>query len=445
MKWHPATLMIRTWAFCVALFLVLPFELTNRQFTFYGGFILVLFLASFCLGALVQSPIIAQTRADHIVPPDFTKADRVIAVVALVAIAMQLIELRNGAGFDLQAAYDIRNERSINFINGVQSGSSIAFQIGFLTAPIAYIAIAKEVIFYQHLRYGRILLFGFGPLLTSALALGGRGPLLWAVMMFIFALIVRRFVARKSNHMKKRLEPRQLVAYAFIGVLALASMNYFVQVFILRAGGDEATAAALGIVSDIWGIQFSGPVADAMVSTIGSGNTYLIFVFSWYLIQGMVISNEVFTSYSGPPMLSLYGIEILLALVRRFDPDFVAQGFMAIDAVQAYGFLTSAFGTLYVDYWFFGFPVAALWGYLAAIVYRKTRTSPDGRWLLAAPFIIQGIICSLINTPFGLTNGFTTHVWLLVIFLLAKPKRLGVGAPRELSRSGHLAPLGEFA
>jgi oligosaccharide repeat unit polymerase len=446
MKWHPASLMIRTWLLCFALFLLLPFELTSRVMTFYGFFILILFIGAFCAGALLQSPVIAQRRAAYLVPPDFKVADRIIAAVALIAIAALLFDLRSGAGLDLAAAYEIRGERSVAFINGTQSGSSLAFQVGFLTAPIGYVAIAKEVIFYDRLRYGRLLLFGFGPLLASALALGGRGPLLFAIVMFVLAMIVRRAaVAERPANQKRKLSSGQIVAGLFITVLGLAAMNYFVQVFVLRAGGAEATAMALDIVGDVWGINFSGPVATAMVNTLGSGNTYLIFVFAWYLIQGMVISNEVFTSYSGPSMLSLYGIEVLLAVARRFNLQVIVDGFTALNEINAFGFVTSAFGTLYVDYWFFGLPVAALWGSLTALVYRKSRTSMDARWFLAVPFIIEGILFSLINTPLGLTNGFTTHFWMLVVFLVAKPKRVPVATPHPASPATHLAPLAEFA
>jgi oligosaccharide repeat unit polymerase len=446
MKWHPASLMIRTWLLCFALFLLLPFELTSRVMTFYGFFILILFIGAFCVGAFLQSPLIAQRRAAYLVPPDFRIADRVIAAVALISIVALLFDLRSGAGLDLAAAYEIRGERSVAFINGTQSGSSLAFQIGFLTAPIGYVAIVKEVIFYDRLRYGRLLLFGFGPLLSSALALGGRGPLLFAIVMFVLAMLVRRFaVSEKPARQKRKLSGSQILATVFIGVLGLASMNYFVQVFILRAGGTDATAMALDIVGDVWGINFSGPVAMAMINTLGSGNTYLIFVFAWYLIQGMVISNEVFTSYSGPSMLSLYGIEVLLAVARRFNLQVIVDGFTALNEINAYGFVTSAFGTLYVDYWFFGLPVAAMWGALATMVYRKARTSMDARWLLAVPFVIEGILFSLINTPLGLTNGFTTHFWMVIVFLVAKPKRMPVAAARPASPATHLSPLAEFA
>jgi len=427
MKWHPASLMIRTWAVCFAVFLILPFDLVYRSLSLYGFMILGLFLAAFCIGSLLKTPVLVQRHAEWIDLPDFKKADLVIAVVAIIAIAAQVIELRAGAGFDLQAAYDIRNERSIGFINGTQSGSSLAFQIGLLTSPIGYIALAKELIFYEKTRWFRLALFGLGPLVTSALALGGRGPLLFAIVISVLALITRRFISRQ--HKPKREKRSSSTVALIIGgiVVFLISMNYFIEVFIVRAGGADATGVALQTVGEIWGVQLSGERAEFMVRVFGAGTSYLIFVFSWYLIQGMVICNEVFTSYDGPSMLGLYGNEIALAVARRLNSELVVDGFLGLNRLNAYGFVTSAFGTLYVDFWFFGIVVSGIWGYIAGIVYKMSRTSSDGRWLLVVPFFVQGIVFSLINTPIGLSNGFVTYFWLTAIFVLSKRRLIAAG------------------
>jgi hypothetical protein len=44
-------------------------------------------------------------------------------------------------------------------------------------------------------------------------------------------------------------------------------------------------------------------------------------------------------------------------------------------------------------------------------------------WLLIGPFATIGIVFSIINTPLGFTNGFVTHGWLLVAFLLLKSQQ----------------------
>ena len=426
MKRHPAILMLWTWALCAGLFSILPFHIINRQISTYGFVILFLFILAFCAGAFLKTPPIAQRRASLLTMPNFERADYVIAVVATIAILTLLIDLRNGSGGDLSASWLVRDDRAGAILSGRDSGSSLTFQIGFMTSPIAYIAIAREVIFGARIRYGRLLLFGFGPLLASSLALGGRGPLLFALTMFGFAMLVRRYIGVDPGlpATRRRLSGRQVFFGIIMTVVGLASLNYFVEVFNVRAEGSGGTAALLYLAGDSWGVSFEGPTADAMVTILGAGNTYLIFVFSWYLCQGLIISNELFTTYTGPPMLGLYGIEVVIAIARRINPQFVSEQFYYISDLNAFGFVASAFGTLFVDYWLFGIVIAAIWGYLASHVYLRARTSSDGRWLLVVPFIVQGIIFSLINTPFGLTNGLVTHLWLLLIFLLARPRRV---------------------
>jgi hypothetical protein len=224
----------------------------------------------------------------------------------------------------------------------------------------------------------------------------------------------------KRPHAARELDPRTLFFGFGILVAALMALNYFVEVFIIRAGAAGAEGM-FDAIADTWGVTFDGPMADAMKSTLGVGNTYLIFAFAWYLVQGIVISNVLFSSYGGAPQLGAYGIELVNAAVRRIDGSLISHVSFDLLDINVLGFLPSAFGTLYVDYWFFGLAVCAIWGNLAALVYKKVRTSSDGRWALVAPFIVQGVAFSVINTPFGLTNGFVTHSWILVVFLLARP------------------------
>ena len=53
MKYHPAVLMVLTWVGCIAAFYILPFQLEGRVMTLYGFMILMLFVATFCAGALI--------------------------------------------------------------------------------------------------------------------------------------------------------------------------------------------------------------------------------------------------------------------------------------------------------------------------------------------------------------------------------------------------------
>jgi len=421
MRWHPALMMIATWSLCAFLLFTLPLRIVDRDITVYGYLMMFLSILIFCVGSLLKTPLLRQRHAPFVYQTDFTLADRVIMVVAIIAIFASTFDLFAGSGGDLAAAWQIRSSRTTAIIDGTDSGSSLAFQLGFLTHPIGYVAIAREIIFERRPRFARLLLVGFGPLLMVSLSLGGRGPLLFSLVMSGLSFATRQFVFRDARRqLARKMSAQGLFVVLVSSVIFFASLNYFVQVFIVRAGGADAIGDIFARTGDTWGVAFDGPTAEWMKSVLGLGNTYLIFVFSWYLVQGMVIGNVMFTSYHASPMLGVYGIELLLSFSRRFGGSFVSQHFVELDRINTFGFVSSAFGTLYVDYWFFGFAVTLGWGYLAGLVYSKSRTSFDGRWLLLVPFFIQGILFSLINTPFGLSNGLTSYIWLFVIFRIAK-------------------------
>ena len=131
------------------------------------------------------------------------------------------------------------------------------------------------------------------------------------------------------------------------------------------------------------------------------------------------MSNVLFTEYTTPAQLGIYGVDLVAAVMRRLDGNRVADGFAALLNLNTYGFLPSAFGSLYVDFLLLGIFVAGLWGWLAGVVYRNVKRARDPRWLLIAPFISLGIFFSLINTPIGFSNGLMTHFWMLVAFFTA--------------------------
>ena len=199
---------------------------------------------------------------------------------------------------------------------------------------------------------------------------------------------------------------------------------------------DIVVAIAAWRNKEIWGIGFSGPVADLIFTAFGDEVTYIVFIFNWYVVQGVVMSNSLFADYHGPMQLGVYGVDLVSALVRRLDGELVARNFDALQQLGTYGFWPSAFGSLFVDLWFFGILVSGAWGALTGLVYQRLRSARDARWLLLAPFVTMGILFSFINTPLGFSNGLVTHLWMLIAFFSArrmKPRRprasLSVGLP----------------
>ncbi len=424
MRFHPATLMLLVWVGAFASFFILPFELTHRKFD-TGGFItLIAFLMAFCIGALIKSLPIPQRFPHQQIVLEFSRVDKLLKLVAGIACIVFAIEIIRRGNIDLGAAYLERSDRAQALLNGALSNSSIYFKIGFLTYPASYIFIARQLIYEKKPKLIALFIFGILPGFLAAMAMGGRAPLFNTIVFVILSYILRKRLSEKDksisqSRFRKVPPPIRVIAIIF----AVFALNYFINVFVARASGVGGPEAMLNLVASQWGVTFSGPKADLMVSTLGPATTYLIFVFIWYLVQGIVMSNALFTNYDGEMLWGVYGVDIFSAVMRRVDGAGVAAKFNYLLNLETYGFLPSAFGSLFVDFSYGGILVAAIWGWLASLVYRHIKLGYDLRWRLFAPFITFGILFSLINTPIGYSNGFITHLWMVIAFILIRTSR----------------------
>lgn len=432
--------MLATWTFCVIAFFLLPFELVGRSLSWTGFTTLAFFIAAFCFGTLIRSiqsgvsP--AQGASGLVAIPDFTRADRIIIPVVALTLFVFAIEFATGNYLDLEAAFQSRSESAAALAGGLASDSSIFFQIGFLLYPLGYVVLVREIIYRDRLSLVRIVLLGGLPILMATLVLGGRGPILIGLALAALAYRTRGRLKKASDarHVQS-VSPQTFIYTALFGLGVLAASSYFVRVFLVRAENVGGAEAMFDLVASSWGVTFSGPAADALIATAGYGNTYVIFAFAWYLLQGLVMSNVLFTDYTGDPHFGVYGIDIVTAIMRRVDGEFVADRFATLFELNTYGFLPSAFGALYVDLGYAGLIACVIWGYLCAMVFYRMRTLVDARWCLLGPFISHGIFFSLINTPLGYGNGFMIHFWLLVIFFMTRPASLAQPAPRVIVRA----------
>ena len=436
--------MLMVWAGCIAAFYLLPFRLEGRVMTAYGFIILALFIGTFCLGAFLASPPRRQLPRPANVAIDFHIADRLLMAAGFIAILCSALDVQHRNIFDLADAYQVRSDKAGALLIGGDSDSSVWFQIAFLTYPAGYVYLVREIAFRPHPKFWRVGAFGLGPVVLASLAMGGRSPLFYAFLMLVYSFNLRKQIFPPVPKRKPTLDARPhrapgisylklgLRAKVAIGIIGSLSFFYFIQVFFTRAEVSGGVNAMFGVASTSWGVSFSGHFSDAFFAVFGPNGAYLVFVFSWYLVQGLVMSNAIFTSYDGPFMFGTYGIDLMSALMRRVNGQFVADGFSVLLQINTYGFLPSSFGSLYVDLKFFGLIPCFLWGWLMGRIYARVKSGRDPRWLLMVPFITVGIFFSLINTPIGFSNGLVTFVWMLVTFFASRLRVKGlVSSPSD--------------
>ena len=206
--------------------------------------------------------------------------------------------------------------------------------------------------------------------------------------------------------------------------IVITAFNYFIDVFIERSLVAGGAQGMLDLSGEIWGIQFSGPGYDMMLRIMGADITYIIFVLLWYFIQGVFMSNQIIANFNGDAMLGAYGVDLVSAALRRIDGDWIAVRFDYLLGLDTYGFLPSAFGSLFIDFKYFSVVLVFLWGWFCGLVYLRVKSSTDFSWLIVSPFVSFGILFSLINTPIGYSNGLMTHLWLLGSFFLIRRTRI---------------------
>lgn len=431
---HPALTMLKVWCACVLLYTVLPFQLVDRHVTAAGFVVLGLFLASFCLGSVAIRPAPFTALRPWRLPVDFSRTERVLTAMSVLTLLMTVIDISGKNVFDLGESYAARSDQASALMEGTASASSWAFQVGFLTYPAAFVYLVRAIVFDRHLRFGRLALFAVLPVLMSTLAMGGRAPLLYAILISGFAYGTRKVYLRRAggSGTGDRAPGLSTFTKIIIGLLLALAMYYFVAVFIARAEVVGGAAGMFRVAEAIWGIGFRGAGSSWMFDVLGDEVNYMIFVFAWYIVQGLLMGNFLFSGYDGPMQWGVYGIDLVSALMRRVDGSLIARHFEALEQLGVYGFLPAAWGSLFVDLRYFGLLVAALWGALAALVYQHIRAGQDARWLLLAPFVTMGILFSFINTPIGFSNGLVTHFWMVVAFLLARQTGAPAAAPSPL-------------
>lgn len=426
MKTSPGKLMFKVWLICITIWVILPFQLTGNGFPIDGLVTFVLFIGAFLLGSAInineKKYQLVSLKWKTI---DFSQAEKVLTFFSIFASLLLIIDFRNRDILDLAESYQLRSDQADAILQGSSvSNSSIAFQLAFLTYPAAFVFIAFQVVYKKTINYIKLAFIGFLPIVLATLVMGGRAPIFYAFIIAFFAWRIRTNYSFELGHgMPKRIQwnRRNLVIASLVGIIFCFAVYYFALVFFVRAevvGGSEGMFI---IAEETWGVKFTGTFSNLYFTYLGKDACFLLFIFTWYAIQGFVMSNLLFAGYAGPMQLGTYGIDLASALMRRINGDWLASNFNHLLKLGTYGFLPSAFGCLFVDFKYLGILICFAWGWWCKSVYFKVKVG-NLRSMILAPFMLNGIIFSLINTPFGFTNGLVTHLWLFIVYFLIKSK-----------------------
>lgn len=411
--------MLGIWGLCLLTYVILPYQLLERQLTVQGMVILAVFIAAFLVGTLMvprRKEVSSIEKSSHI---DASKAEVYLTVASGFATIFFVLDIWDKNLFDLSVAYELRSQTADALLKGEASASSVWFQIAFLFYPAGYVFTVVHALYARRVQVWKLVIFGLLPVILATIGMGGRNPIFYGVIVAFLALGERKKMVGVGRYTSRSGSHKWIVRLIWLMVL-IGLFQYFASVFMIRAAAAGGSTEMFMVAEERWGVGFHGPTADVIFALFGDDISYLIFIFVWYLVQGIVMSNYLFSAYDGPLQFGVYGVDMMSALVRRLDPEGVAEGFDSLLNLGTYGFFPSAWGSLYVDFGFAAIIICTLWGMFTALCYRRIVVQKKTDWMLIGPFASIGIIFSLINTPLGFSNGFVTHGWLLVAFLSLK-------------------------
>jgi len=406
------------WLVCITVFYALPFELLAQPLSWSGVLGQTSFLLAFNFGALLITTPQPMRLATLVRRIDSKSCERLLTFGSILALLCLTMDASHKEVFNLAESYQSRSVTAQALQTGQASASSLWFQLGFLLYPAGYVFAAVHILYSRRLNLARLLLFGAAPIAMATLVMGGRMPVLYFVLLFFLSLRERRRNAQVVPVQRTGVASTLRRVFAALTVIFVA--YYFIAVFLVRADSVGGASVMFNIAEESWGIGFRGPMSDGLFSVLGEKPTYLLFVFVWYIVQGFVIGNHIFSLYDHSYQFGVYGIDLMSAVMRRLAPDSLADGFSALLDIGAYGFFPSAWGSLYVDFGLAGAALCACWGMLAGLVYRRIVIEQQHDWVLLGPFVTIGIVLSTINTPIGLANGLMIYAWLLFAFLLLR-------------------------
>lgn len=420
---HPAKTITYVWCGATFLLLILPFHLTLGSLTLYGGIMELIFLLLFVIGTILGSRFEMRPLIKSEFEFDRLRAYKILMGASIFAIAFFLIDLSE-MSLDLSSAYNLRSEAASGLLKAESSNSSIWFKLGFLLYPAGYVYVSVYMVYENKIDYLKIFVFGLLPVIMASIVMGGRMPLC-----FLLVIVWLAWHQRKEKFKFDRMPQicsrrRRFAIYTIIALVLLLLFYYFIAVFLARAESAGGAETMLKIAEDSWGVSFDGSFSRAIEEIFGPNVLYLVFVFFWYLVQGVVMANFVLTDYAGPWMYGAYGVDIISALVRHLDPVALRNGFSTLLDLGVYGFFPSAWGSMHVDFGWSALFLTILWGAFAGLGYRRIVLQRSQRWFFIAPFITSGIIFSLINTPLGVSNGFVVYSWVLLIFFLLNESQI---------------------
>jgi len=443
--------MIGFWVFIYAVYFLAPIiqtppvSLTGAAFV--GSLVLV-----FCTSSVLAS----HWGGGFLVPASTASAaqlnvglPRLINILFLIGISGAILSLYGKIisveDISFCSFASLRTERAQQLLAARALSSSVLSGIGFLAYPAGFVAIVITLIRFEALpAFTRLLSIFYVPLLfLLSMVSGGRSTIFVIILFLGLAVYVRYCQGRTAI-------PKSQGAKSLLVILLIAFLGYSTLIWKVRAEcSGQSPDAFLAHAEKAWGVkptaslesltrgvaqpdqvqsppdQVQSPPAQvqSQPSQVLSQSSLVQSLVSsiFYVTQSLSIIERVLGMNEPPVLLGAYHIDLVAAALRASPggSEFLAEGYSALLNSNVYGFFTSAWGALYIDFGLAGCYIATLlWGGLAGSAYRLARRNIYSGGVTQYVFWMYSILISFVSPPFGFSNSAVIFAWFLIYYLL---------------------------
>jgi oligosaccharide repeat unit polymerase len=432
----PARLLLATWAVALTAYAAGPFtyHVVPRASTWLFVFAC---MAAFILGTAFGGTLRLRPAREGATESEDTLADAVATVsgiVGLFGIAAIAADKLLLSGLDYsQSVSALRNQRAEEVMAETHLAlpRSPLLYVGFMTFAFGITAYLIYFLRPQALRLHTKLLAHLGLLSPAVVSwlYGGRSPLWLLVVLLVGAALARLLGGRP-------LLPEGS-GRAVLGALVVATLTYTMYIF-----QDRRNQIDLRYYDEMK-VQFEeaypgtpSPAIERLVTkgVVDASYAMNAVILFYYFSHEMPVLEMTLRDGRVGPYFGQHQFYLLSAFLARVAPGLSLDTQMTRDlrAAGVYGWFSSAWGGMYMDFGALGAPVFAfLCGWLSGGTYREALRTQRLSAQLFFCYVVGGILVSPIFSMFTISISLPVLVSIVISAVLLRMVPRWRGLPRS--------------
>ncbi len=420
---HPAWVMLLFWCFIFQIYIFGPITLTP-EISFLGFFFIVAHIALFATSSTLIPTSAYKQLPGQKTPTNFKlrqDAQNIICMFLLIGIAGGLLSILSKLnvleGFNLQSIAKLRTLRAQSLLHGGEAQSGVASILAFLTYPAGFVGLVAGILHYETTgRFTRLALYLYVFIIFFvAIVAGGRSPILLLLLFLAIACYTRTILGR-SCIPKSR--PLRIGAILLLVVFIVYSSIVWT---VRSTESGQNNTQFFKHAANVWGAKPKPYLLEASTRLNTPSLTKNVLSSVFYLTQSLSVTERILTNPEDiPTLFGAYHVDLFAAGLRDLPEggEFLEDKYRVLLDANVYGYFTGAWGALFIDFGYFSFFVAALWGALAGLSWRNLKNRPSLHAAVMYVFWIYSIFISFVSPPFGFSNSFMVFIWFFLFSFL---------------------------